>query len=751
MRFSVLLILGGAAFAQISPDQALVSKYCAGCHNDKTGSGNFSLEKLNPAAAGDQAQAWEKVVRKVRAGMMPPSGMPRPERKDLDAFAGRIETSLDRAAAQHPDPGRPGLHRLNRTEYANIIRDLLDLDVDVSTLLPADDSSEGFDNVAEALATSPALVERYTAASLKVSKLAVGNMLTSASTVTYRAPTDFSQAGHIEGLPLGTIGGMLVKHNFPLDAEYSIKIRARGGTGGVGVVGTPEQDVELSIDGVRVKVARATTIDLKIPIKAGPRTLGVALIRHSPSGADEIWNSPVPGSSVQSIAITGPLAPTGRGDTPSRHRIFSCHPVSASEEGACAKKILSTLATRAYRQDLSSADLDTLWSFYQKGRSDGSFDDGVEQALERILVDPRFVFRFEREPKTAEAGKPYRISDFELASRLSFFLWSSIPDDELFDSARKGKLHDPVELEKQSRRMLADPKSKSLVTSFGDQWLYLRELKSARPETRDFNDNLRQGFRKETEMLLESILREDRNVVDLLNADYTFVDETLARHYGIPNVHGSRFRRVTLSDDSRRGLLGQGSFLLVTSVATRTSPVARGKWILENILGVPAPLPPPAVPSLPESDGGSQPTSVRAKMEMHRTNPVCASCHKIMDPIGFSLEGFDFVGRSRATDGGAKIDTTGQLVDGTKLDGVSSLREALLSRSDVFVRTMTQKLMIYGVGRPLQYTDMPVVRAIATEASHNNYRFSSLITGIVKSPQFQMRMKSALPAQEERQ
>ncbi len=742
MKLLALAVLAGAAFAQ-SADQALVAKYCSGCHNDKTKSGNLSLQQLDPSAAGDQPQAWEKVVRKVRAGMMPPSGMPRPERAELDAFASRIEASLDRAAAQHPDPGRPGLHRLNRTEYANVIRDLLDLDVVVSTLLPADDSSEGFDNVAEALAISPALVERYTSAALKVSKLAVGNMLASASTVTYRAPSDYSQSAHIDGLPLGTTGGMLIKHDFPLDAEYSIKIRARGGVGGIGVAATPEQDVEVTIDGTRVKVSRAAMIDLRLPIQAGPRTIGVALIRHSPSGADEIWNNPIPGSSVQSIAITGPLNPGGPGDTPSRRRIFLCHPAGAAEEATCANKIISTLATRAFRQDPDQKDLDLLLGFYGKGRAEGSFDDGIEQALERILVDPRFMFRFEREPASAPAGKPYRITDFELASRLSFFLWSSIPDDELLAAARAGKLHEPGELEKQTRRMLADPRSKSLVTSFGDQWLYLRELKSARPESRDFNDNLRQGFRTETEMLLESILREDRSVVDLLNADYTYVDETLAKFYGIPNVRGSRFRRVTLTDDSRRGLLGQGSFLLTTSVATRTSPVARGKWILENILGVPAPLPPPAVPSLPESNDGTEPTSVRAKMEIHRSNPVCASCHKIMDPIGFALEGFDLVGRSRTTDGGAKIDTTGQLVDGTKLDGVASLREALLSRSDVFVRTMTQKLMIYAVGRPLQYTDMPAVRAIATQAAHNNYRFSELIAGIVKSPQFQMRVKSA--------
>jgi hypothetical protein len=733
---------GVAADLQADPNRELVTKYCSACHNDKLKTGNLSLDKLDPSAADHNPQAWEKVIRKVRAGMMPPSGMPRPERKDLDAFALRLETSIDRAAAEHPNPGKPGLHRLNRTEYANVIRDLLDLDVDVSTLLPADDSSEGFDNVADALAVSPALIERYTSAALKVSKLAVGNMLTPASTATYRPAPDYSQTGHIEGLPIGTVGGMLVKHTFPLNAEYSIKIRARGGVGGVGVVGTPEQDAEVTLDGVRIKMFRATSLDLKIPVTAGPHTLGVGFVRNAPPGADEIWDTTIPGSSVQTISVTGPVNPTGPGDTPSRRRIFVCHPASPQDESACAKQIVSKLAARAYRQPPTAADLETLESFYQKGHAAGSFDEGIEQAVARILIDPRFVFRFEREPADAVAGKPYRISDLELASRLSFFLWSSIPDEELLQLSQSGRLHDPAVLQEQTKRMLKDPRSRSLATNFGAQWLYLRELKSARPETRGFTDNLRQAFRTETEMLLDSIVREDRNVVDLLNADYTFVDETLARHYGIPGVRGSRFRRITITDDNRRGLLGQGSFLLVTSVATRTSPVARGKWILENLLGTAAPLPPPAVPALPEGDNGSHPTSLRAKMEMHRGNPVCASCHKIMDPIGFSLENFDLVGRWRATDGGTKIDASGQLVDGTKLDGPATLRAALLSRQDVFVRTMTEKLMIFALGRPLQYTDMPFVRAVANGASQKDNHFSALITGIVASPPFQMRMKT---------
>ena len=700
-----------------SPDRALLNQYCVGCHNEKLKTAGLMLDKLDLAHPGQDPEAWEKVVRKLRAGMMPPAGMPRPDRATLDSWTAKLETELDRAAAAKPNPGSTGLHRLNRTEYTNAIRDLLALDVDESTVLPADDSSEGFDNIADALAVSPALIERYVAAAGKISRLAVGNMLISPATVTYRAPSDFSQSEHVEGLPLGTRGGMLVRHTFPLDAEYSFKVRARSAGIGVGGVGARGEQLEVVLNGERVKLASSGTIDVRIPVKAGPQDIGAAYVRMAPPGADDIWQTFAGNSSVTSIAITGPLNPTGPGDTPSRRKIFVCHPNSESDEAACAKKILSTLAMRAYRQPPSGADLDTLLSFYQAGRKNGSFDLGIEQALARVLVDPRFVFRFEREPAGVAPGSVYRVSDLELASRLSFFLWSSIPDDELLDAAVQGKLHDPAVLEAQTRRMLKDPRSEALVTNFGGQWLYLRELKSARPDARGFNDNLRQAFRRETELLLDSIVREDRNVVDLLNADYTFVNEDLARHYGIPGVKGSRFRRVALQDENRRGLLGQSSFLLVTSVANRTSPVARGKWILENLLGTPAPLPPPNVPPLKENEGAQQPTSVRQRMEQHRNNPVCAACHKIMDPIGFSLENFDLIGTWRNTEGGAPIDASGQLVDGTKLDGPASLRKALLSRSDVFVRTMTEKLLTYGIGRALKYYDMPVVRSIAHDAA----------------------------------
>src|SRR5215469_4981854 len=545
------LIAASMAPALPAQDRAVLDRYCVGCHNQKAKTAGLMLDKLDLAQPGENAETWETVVRKIRAGMMPPSGMPRPERAALDNFAAKLEEALDRSAK--PNPGTPGLHRLNRTEYANCVRDLLAMDVDVATMLPADDSSEGFDNIADALAISPALVERYAAAATKISRLAVGSMLISPSTTTYRAPSDLSQNEHIEGLPLGTRGGLLVRHNFPLDAEYQIKIRSRSFGLGVGGLGPAGEELEGTLNGERIQLSKAGQIDVKIPVKAGPQTIGAAYIRKSPPGADEIWQIYAGNSAVQSIAITGPLNPTGPGDTPSRRRIFECRPASEAEEVTCAKRILTSLGTRAFRQPMTGADLDLLLSFYQSGRKNANFDAGIEQGLARILVDPRFVFRFETEPANVAPGMPYRISDGELASRLSFFLWSSTPDDELLNAAIAGKLHEPAVLEAQTRRMLADDRSTALVTDFGDQWLYLRELKSARPETRAFNDNLRQAFRHETEMLLESILREDRSVTDLLTADYTFLDETLARHYGIPGIRGSRFRRVSLPDENRRG------------------------------------------------------------------------------------------------------------------------------------------------------------------------------------------------------
>lgn len=746
-------LLFGAALLSVAsaqtPERALVNQYCAVCHNDKLKTGGLSLEKLDPAHAGDAAETWEKVVHKVRAGMMPPSGARRPDRATLDRFAANIETVLDRAAAAKPNPGSTGLHRLNRTEYANAIRDLLALDIDVTTLLPADDSSEGFDNIADALSVSPALLERYVSAAEKISRLAVGDAGISPSTATYRVPSDLSQADHIEGLPLGTRGGTLIHHNFPLDADYGIKVRARGGAIGLGAVGFQGDQLEVTLDGERLKLVDAVaTLDLSVKVKAGPHDLGVAFVRKSAIGADDLWQIYANNSGIQNVAITGPLNPTGSGDTPSRKRIFVCRPASDADDAPCARQILAKLATRAYRQPVSEAELETLMEFYRTGRKRGGFEAGIQQALARILVGPHFVFRFESDPEDLAPGAVHRITDLELASRLSFFLWSSIPDDELLRLAAHDKLHEPAVLEQQTKRMLADPRSAALVTDFGGQWLYLRELKNQRPESKEFDENLRDAFKRETELFFESMIREDHSVLDLLNADYTFVDERLARHYGIPNVHGSQFRRVALPEN-RRGLLGQGSILLVTSVANRTSPVARGKWILENLMGSPPPLPPPNVPPLKESAGQAQPTTVRQRMEQHRNNPACAACHKIMDPIGFSLENYDLIGKWRTTDDGAPIDASGQLVDGTKIDGPASLREALLSRPDVFVSTLTGKLLTYALGRGIRYYDMPAIRAITREAASNDYRFSSLISGIVKSTPFLMRAKKGTDASSE--
>ncbi len=745
IRLLALLTVAASAFCA-DANLPFLNQYCVGCHNRKLKTAGLMLDELQAGPVADNAETWEKVVRKLRAGMMPPAGAPRPARAGMDAFIATLEMDLDRAAAAKPNPGTTALHRLNRAEYANAVRDLLALDVDASTLLPVDNSSDGFDNNAEALGVSPALLERYVGAAAKIGRLAVGDPSIGPSTDTYRVAGDLRETEHIEGLPLGTRGGIVFRHTFPLDAEYEFKIQARSN---VVLQGVPRyEQIELTVNGERIKVMNATgPMDVKLPIKAGPQTIGVAFVDKSMRGVDDLWQVIPNSSGVASVAIVGPVNPTGPGDTPSRRRIFICRPAAEAEEVGCARQILRTLATRAYRRPAADSDLELLLGFYQAGRNQGNFETGIERGLERVLVDPRFIFRFEKEPENLAPGATYRISDLELASRLSFFLWSSIPDEELLDVAEQGKLHDPAVLAQQTRRMLADARSGALVTNFAGQWLMLRDVKTARPESRDFDDNLRQGFRHETELFFDSIVREDRSIRDLLVADYTFVDERLARHYGIPDVHGSQFRRVSLEGTERRGLLGQGSILLATSVANRTSPVARGKWILENVLGSSPPLPPPNVPSL-EDSGGKVAHTVREKMEQHRANPVCASCHKIMDPIGFSLENFDLTGKWRSSDGGEPIDASGQLIDGTKLDGAASLRQALLDRSDVFASTLTEKLMIYAVGRGLKYYDMPVVRRIRRDAARNDYRFSSIVLGIVQSPPFQMKMKTAEAAQE---
>ena len=725
-------------------ESTLLKQYCITCHNQRMKTADLALDMLDISQVAANAETWEKVVRKIRTGMMPPSGARRPERAALDAFASELEARLDRAAVPGANLGTPALHRLNRTEYGNAIRDLLALDIDVATLLPADGSSEGFDNIAEALGVSPSLIQGYVSAAMKISRQAVGDRTLGPYQVTYAAPAGLSHDRHIEGLPLGTRGGMLIRHTFPLDAEYEFTVTG-GGPGG-GIPGGAL--IDITLDGEKIDVANPRKFT--VPVLAGPHVIGIALVdRQRSAGVDEVFSDfrtnavfTNPGG-VQNLLITGPFKPTGTGDTPSRRRIFICRPATPNAERPCATKILSTLARRAYRGPVTDAEIDTLMDFYRQGRQEGDFDTGIQHALARVLIAPRFVYRVEEEPETLPVGTVYRLSDLELASRLSFFLWSSIPDDELLDVASKGRLRDRAMLERQVKRMLADPKSDALIQNFAGQWLYLRELANVETEAKNFDENLRQAFRRETELLFGAIVREDRSLVELLDADYTFVDERLARHYNIPNVRGSHFRRVTLEPSSpRRGLLGHGSMLTVTSVATRTSPVSRGKWILENLLGTPPPVPPPGVETNLGEGETNTTTSLRQRLEQHRANPVCASCHKIMDPLGFSLENFDLVGTWRELDGTTRIDASGQLADGTALNGPADLRRALLSRSEAFVTTATEKLMIYALGRPMQYTDMPTVRSIVRRAAANDTRFSSLMLGVIESAPFQMRRKA---------
>jgi mono/diheme cytochrome c family protein len=732
--------------ATASAPAAFVKQYCAGCHNERSKSGGLALERLDPANVDGHEETWEKVVRRLRTGMMPPEGAPKPPPAAREAFTSGVEAVLDRAGTRRLDPGAPALHRLNRTEYANVIRDLLALDVDVSALLPPDDSAAGFDNIADVLGISPALIEGYVAAAAKVSRLAVGDRSIGLDRATYRQPGDLSQDDHFDGLPLGTRGGMVIRHTFPLDAEYDLQIGAGGG-GRLGGGPAPRQDdLYVAIDGAPVKVqgGRGAT---RMRIQAGPHTIAAALVIGSRTrGADGVYHVEARTPGVTQLSIAGPFNATGPGDTPSRRRLLVCSPTSTAEEEPCARKVLATLATRAYRRPVAeaSADVSTLLDFYRAGRAAGSFDSGIQRALARVLVDPQFLFRFEREPAGVAPGSAYGLSDLELASRLSFFLWSSIPDDELLDVARRGGLKDPAALERQVRRMLADPRAEALVSNFAGQWLFLRELKNARPDSPDFDGNLRQSFQRETEMLFRAVMREDRSVVEFLDSDFTFVDERLAKHYGIAEIRGARMRRVTLpAGDPRRGLIGQGSILTLTSAANRTSPVVRGKWVLENLLGAPPPQPPPGVETNLEQDPAAvKATTLRQRLEQHRGSPTCAACHRLIDPIGLTLENFDHTGKWRTVDAKVPIDATGQLTDGTKLNGPESLRRALLARSDVFVTVLAEKMLSYAAGRAMRPQDMPAVRSIVRGATADRYKFSSMILGVVRTPQFQMRAKA---------
>jgi cytochrome c551/c552 len=728
------------------PDAAFLKQYCVSCHNARVKSGGLALDALDPLMLEGHADVWEKVVRKLRTGMMPPDGAPRPAPATRETFTASLESALDRLAARQLDPGAPALHRLNRAEYANVIRDLLALDVDVSALLPPDDSAAGFDNIADVLTMSPALIEGYISAAAKISRLALGDPSIGLDRAVYRVPGDLSQEVHLDGLPLGTRGGIIVRHTFPLDAEYDLQVAQGGGArlGGPAVAGPRAEDLYVALDGARVAIQGRGATRIRVP--AGPHTLAAApVVRTRTTGADGIFHVDARTPGITQVVISGPFNATGPGDTPSRRRVLICSPPASADEESCAKRILSTLATRAYRRPIaeSSGDVQTLLEFFRAGRQTEGFEFGIRRAVARVLVDPQFLFRMEREPPGV-AGASYRLTELDLASRLSFFLWSSIPDDQLREAAVRGVLKEPAELERQVRRMLADPRAESLVNNFAGQWLYLRELKNARPDSPDFDANLRSSLQRETEMVFRTIVQEDRSVVDLLDSDFTFVDERLARHYGIPGVLGSRMRRISLPEDSpRRGLLGQGSILTLTSAANRTSPVVRGKWILENVLGAPPPQPPPGVETNLEKDPEQvKATSLRQRLELHRASPTCAACHRLIDPVGLALENFDNTGKWRTMDGKTPIDASSQMADGTKINGPESLRRALLARSDVFVTVMAEKLLTYATGRAMRPEDMPAVRGIARSMAQSGNRFSSMVLGVVRTPQFQMRTKT---------
>jgi hypothetical protein len=812
-----------SADTQQAAHQHLLNRYCITCHNQRTKTAGLALDTLSLANVAADAPTWEKVVVKLRAGFMPPVGRPRPDAAAYDAFASWLEGELDRAATASPNPGwNPLFHRLNRAEYQNVVRDLLAVQVDVGSLLPADDASYGFDNMAGVLRMSPTLMERYLSAAQKVGRLAVGTPVLTPDAELYRIPDDLPQERHLDGLPFGTRGGTRIERAFPVDGEYVIKVRLARDFEDYVPVWPDDQQLEVSVDGRRVQLftvpaeaireaepdefqptrtkrdgpqPTASTaqkpprdrqqlrleaeqraqrqqarkrIDadwqVKVPITAGTHDVVVAFLERTDALAETVkapFERPYAGgfnyietrmqAYLRTVEISGPFDGGASGDSDSRRRIFTCRPRKTSEEDGCAKTVLSTLARRAYRREVTKADLDVLLKFYRTGRVDGTFDDGVELALERLLVSPEFIFRVEQDPAMAMprragadgAAAISRISDVELASRISFFLWSSIPDDELLNLAIRGKLHEPVVLEQQVRRMLADRRSSALVSNFAGQWLYLRNLPGVVPTEfvfPNFDESLREGFRRETELFFENLVREDRSVLELLTADYTFVNERLARHYGIPNVSGARFRKVALAGDERRGLLGQGSVLTVTSYPQRTSPVLRGKWILENFLGAPPPMRPPNIPDLQPTDAQGKVLSMREQMERHRANPACAGCHALMDPLGFALENFDAVGKFRTVDAEfAPIDGSGVFPDGTKITGPAGLRKALLNHSGRFITTVTDKLLTYALGRGVEWYDAPAVRAIVRDAAPDNYRFSSLVLGIVKSAPFQMR------------
>ena len=795
-------VSGGAGQVALAADatmderasRAVLEQYCFTCHNERRLAGELALDALDMAQVAERPDVWEEVVRKLRTGAMPPAGRPRPEATVSNDLATWLEGVLDRAALENPDPGRPTLHRLNRSEYQNAVRDLLAVDIDAS-LLPADNAAYGFDNNADALTLSSALTERYMGAAATISQLALARPRGAPAPETFFVPTDRNQGARIsDDFPFGSRGGTAFRYHFPADGEYLFEMRPKesGADGGFeGVTAEPHQ-LDVSIDGLRVWTgtvqrpeelrgderiaAILESMRARAPVKAGSHLVQVYFAAKTSAYSEDLFDpylrrTPYRAANgeptVSTVTITGPLAATdtetgidvdratgsdGSGDSPSRRRLLVCTPDSASiEDGEiCAQMILSTLARRAYRRPLTAADLEIPLALYREGASTGGFEAGIELAVRGILVSPNFLFRFEDQPSSVTPNTPYRISDLELASRLSFFLWSSIPDDELVDVAAQGTLHDPDVLGVQVRRMLADPRSQALVDNFAGQWLHIRNVEGFRPSPEllfHFDDNLRVAFERETKMFFESIIRENRSVLDLLDADYTFLNERLAKHYGIPGVYGERFRRVSLPANSvRRGLLGQGSILTGTSRPNRTSPVIRGKWILENLLGAPPPPPPPDVPDLEDERDPRKVLPMREQLAAHRANPVCAACHAQMDQLGFALENFDAIGEWREIyASGLAIDASAEFPDGTKFDGPAELRQLLLSQSESFLTTVTDRLLTYALGRGLEPTDAPYVRQIRREAASENYQFASLIQGIVTSTPFQMRMAQERP------
>ena len=759
------------ASLSIAAQQNLVNQYCAGCHNEKLKSGGFSWSKIDLAHPDQQAEQIEKVIRKVRAGMMPPSGLPRPDSATLRAFANSVAANLDKVAGARPNAGAPDLHRLNRTEYHNAVQDLLDLDVDVTALLPPDDMSHGFDNMADALSVTPALMQGYVRAAGKIARLAVGDKTTTSFQTRYNVPKVVNQMRHVDGAPFGTRGGTSVMHTFPADGEYKFSLtmyyyyleQLFG-------IALPEnlagQEIEISIDGERVSLFR---IDAKVPetkasfitpltkVTAGPHRVSAAFldladgpvvdtVHLSEQVLLDVSIGLQPGMTtlpqLHTLTVEGPLKIEGVSETPSRRKVFICSPGNKDEELPCAKKIISSLGRQAFRRPVTESDVDRLLGGYQFGRNEGDFESGVRMAIQSMIADPQFVFRFERTPASVAPGSNYRISDLELASRLSFFLWSAPPDNELLTVASQNRLHESDTLDKQVRRMLSSPRADALTQNFATQWLHLQNLKEADPDGvlfPEFTRNLGQSMVRETQMLFGSVMRENRSIVDLLTANYTFVDEVLAKHYRIPNVMGTTFRKVSLSDPNRFGLLGQGSILTLTSQANRTSPVQRGKYVMEVILGTPPPTAPPNVPPLKENMNNETPLSVRERMEQHRANEPCASCHKMMDPIGLSLENYDAVGLWREKDAGAKVDSSGIMYDGSKLSGPVTLRDAVLSHQEAYINNFAENLLAYGVGRVLDSRDLPSVRGIEQAAAKSSYRFNAFVMGVIKSPQFQMR------------